>query len=46
MKILDYGWIGNYGENTLVHDPSIGKSAAKTLIILGFTVMIPMFSIM
>ena len=46
MKIFDYRWIGNYGENILVHDPSIGNSAAKTLIYLGFTVKILISSIM
>jgi hypothetical protein len=46
MRIFDCRWIGNYGENTLVHDPSIGKSAAKTLINLGFTVEMPIFSTM
>ena len=46
MRMLDYRWIGKYGENMLVHDPSIGNSTAKTLIILGFTVEYPLFSIM
>ncbi|MFX1322286.1 MAG: hypothetical protein ACFFAQ_11660 [Promethearchaeota archaeon] len=40
MKILDYRWIDNYGENILVHDPSIGNSAAKTSRYLGFIVKI------
>lgn len=46
MKNLDYGWIGNYGEIRLVHDPSIGNLNAKTINFLGFTMQIPISLIM